>query len=61
MKEASKKEEEAAKKKVPQQGWVCPVCGAGNAPWAHTCGYCKGRTIERHVRPVGHPWIIDNG
>lgn len=32
---------------VPQQqapmGWVCPVCGRGNAPWAMTCCGCVGR------------------
>lgn len=22
-------------------GWVCPVCGRGNAPWNSTCS-CKG-------------------
>lgn len=37
---------------VPQQqapmGWVCPVCGRGNAPWAMTCIAC---------RPSGH-WHI---
>ncbi len=21
-------------------GWVCPVCGKGNAPWMPTCGHC---------------------
>ena len=21
----------------PQVGWICPVCGRGNAPWTHTC------------------------
>ena len=24
-----------------QQGWLCPACGCGNAPWAATCGKCK--------------------
>ncbi len=25
-----------------QVGWLCPACGAGNAPWSAQCG-CQGR------------------
>ena len=24
-------------------GWVCPVCGKGNAPHADRCGHCADR------------------
>ena len=27
---------------TPQQGWQCPVCHKGNAPFALKCGHCKG-------------------
>jgi hypothetical protein len=35
-----------------QEGWACPVCGKGNAPWAAKCGHCEaaGRTLG--FRPV---------
>jgi hypothetical protein len=26
-----------------QIGWICPVCGAGNAPWNQTC-LCRGQS-----------------
>ena len=26
-------------------GWICPVCGRGNAPTAHTCP-CRPQTFE---------------
>ncbi len=24
--------------KKQDKGWICPVCGTGNAPWAASCG-----------------------
>jgi hypothetical protein len=32
-------------KSEPGVGWVCPVCGAGNAPWNGTC-QCKKPRIK---------------
>jgi hypothetical protein len=32
---------EGAMRTPPQQGWLCPACGCGNAPWVATCGQCK--------------------
>lgn len=26
-------------------GWICPVCGRGNAPW-NSCCPCKNGSIE---------------
>ena len=31
---------QSPKPKSPQ-GWICPACGCGNAPWASKCGHCK--------------------
>lgn len=25
----------------PAQGWMCPVCKCGNAPWSDRCGFCR--------------------
>ena len=31
---------------TPQQGWVCPLCGKANAPWAPSCDcHIKGKTM----------------
>lgn len=29
---------DSSKKPAPATGWICPVCGRGNAPFARTCG-----------------------
>lgn len=37
-----------------KEGWLCPRCGAVNAPWMPTCLSCKpaksGRTITKPPR-----------
>ncbi len=45
-----------------REGWVCPVCGAGNAPWVAQCP-CAGMgpgtvTISRPGNDWKHglPW-----
>lgn len=32
----------------PQTGWVCPVCGKGNAPWNLSCS-CKQTIVKQEV------------
>lgn len=29
--------------KALRQGWECPVCKTGNAPWMPYCGTCRDR------------------
>lgn len=29
----------------PQQGWVCPKCGAVMAPFVPTCWHCQPRYV----------------
>ena len=31
---------------LPQQGWVCPLCGRANAPWVMTCPCYESRTTK---------------
>ena len=26
-------------------GWICPVCGKGNAPFAYSCENCEGSNV----------------
>ena len=35
-----------------RQGWLCPACGHGNAPWIPYCVNCK-RTSPPDVVPPG--------
>lgn len=28
-------------KRKAKAGWICPVCGRGNAPFALRCGHCR--------------------
>ena len=60
---------------VMTYGWVCPVCGKVNAPWASQCT-CKGKlpvpyeptcnTGTTSVSPIldinstYDPWVIDS-
>lgn len=36
---------------TPQRGWICPVCGRGNAPWNPTCD-CERVADPTHTATV---------
>ena len=38
------------------EGWKCPVCGAGLAPFVSVCPNCTGRTVT-----ITGPVIVDCG
>ncbi len=30
------------------EGWICPVCGKGNAPFSMKCGHCADTKNCKH-------------
>jgi DNA-directed RNA polymerase subunit RPC12/RpoP len=41
-------------------GWRCPACGRGNAPWVATC-QCYGQQATTAATTTGclHNWVND--
>ena len=39
------------KQEKPPVGWICPVCGLGNAPQALKCGHCKPQSVPFEKSP----------
>jgi hypothetical protein len=33
------------------EGWVCPVCGRGNAPWVKTCNCTRPVSVPMRDYP----------
>lgn len=50
-----------AKALAPQVGWICPVCGAGNAPWSTMC-LCRSalRWESYPLASINDPWEPGN-
>lgn len=41
-----------------QYGWICPVCGRGNAPWNSSCS-CRGGYWTYPSYPWwNQPWYV---